>query len=339
MKFKISAQHPRGIVKSIAQQLSLTSKADCLEEILELPKQQGTGKIVGFNFKYGIGLIVVNCRLKEDWILIFENEIPPLIFKFNASGDFWHSIDADNVQYQLNPFQGTISATPAGTNQKFEFPAGIDLTFAAILIERTAYLKKVECMVDQLPAKLMEVFSDVEAKHPFFYQSNYSIASAGCIKKIVSNKNKALVRSTFVEAKALELLSKQIKQFTDDSRSPSRKVTLRRYDVEKIQKARDILVEDLKNPPIIENLARLAAINRQKLKSGFKLVYDATINEYLRNERLEKASMLLLQGSSVGEAAEHVGYSNQSHFARRFKEKYGVLPKDYLKSVSTEINV
>lgn len=115
-------------------------------------------------------------------------------------------------------------------------------------------------------------------------------------------------------------------------------MNLRKLDLEKIQRARNILVRDLKNPPTIEELAMKAGINRQKLKKGFKLIYEATINKYLRNERLEQASLLLLTDKTVKEAAEQVGYMNKSYFAKIFKEKYGVLPREYVKSIHLKIN-
>jgi AraC-like DNA-binding protein len=40
---------------------------------------------------------------------------------------------------------------------------------------------------------------------------------------------------------------------------------------------------------------------------------------------------------SIKETARAVGYANQSHFAKRFKEKYGVLPKDYIKNIRAKI--
>ncbi|MCB0643417.1 MAG: helix-turn-helix transcriptional regulator, partial [Phaeodactylibacter sp.] len=86
-------------------------------------------------------------------------------------------------------------------------------------------------------------------------------------------------------------------------------------------------------------LSSLVGINRQKLKTGFKSVYGNTIYKALREERLEHASLLLMAGRSVKEAAEEVGYANQGHFASRFKEKYGVLPKDYLKTIRSKLEV
>lgn len=52
--------------------------------------------------------------------------------------------------------------------------------------------------------------------------------------------------------------------------------------------------------------------------------------ELIRNMRLERAAELLRGSSrSVNEVADLVGFSYANYFARCFKEKYGVSPKDY----------
>ena len=283
-------------------------------------------------------MLIFNCTLKDDWTLVFPNDAPaPLQFNFNMKGTVKHFFNERSIHYQFSPLQGTITAPPANGSQTFQIPHNTEILFNSLLINRKKYGKKIECVLDQMPDSLSMIFSDVEAKRSFFYQSNYSLSIAGCIKKITEDTNKGLVRSTFLESKALELFSKQIKQYQDDMLSPGRQVMLRKYDLDKIRKAKELLIGDLIDPPTIEELSKRVGINRQKLKQGFKKVYDKTINNYLRAERMERASILLLHGKSVRQVATEVGYSNQSHFAKRFRERYGILPKDYLKTVQLKV--
>lgn len=338
MIFDIKKYNARGIIKDIARTLGTESRVDCLEEIIELPKKYGSGKIIGFTFSDGVSLLIFNCILKKDWTLVFENNIPaPLQFNFNMKGEVKHFFNNKSIQYQLNPLQGTITAHPLGSSQTFQLPHNTDILFNSLLIDRNKYSKKIACILDQMPESLTNIFTDTEAEKSFFYQSNYSISIGGCIKKIAEDKNEGLVRSTFLEGKTLELFSKQIKQYKDDLLSPGRQVMLRKYDLEKIRMAKDYLIKDLVNSPTIEELSKWVGINRQKLKTGFKKVYDKTINNYLRDERMEKASILLLNEMSVRQAATEVGYTNQSHFARRFRERYNILPKDYLKTIRSKV--
>ncbi len=339
MNFKIEKYDAHGIIKEIGSGIKKSSRTDCLEEILELPKNIGTGKIVGFSFSDGISLLIFNCSLKDDWSLTFENDSPaPLQFNFAVKGSIKHCFHKNRIRYKMNPLQGTITAHSAGSSQIIKFEKDSSILFTTLFIDRREYSNKIACMMEQMPQELKDIFLDEKAERSFFYQSNYSISIATCIQKITEDKNVGLVRSTLLEGKALELFSKQIEQYNADIISPVKGVILRKDDLEKIKQAKEIIISDLVNPPKIEELAKLVGINRQKLKQGFKKVYAMTINNYLRAERMEMASILLMNGKSVREAANEVGYINQSHFAKRFKEKYGILPRDYLKTIQLRNN-
>lgn len=334
MKFQIEKYDAHGIIKEIAASIKELSYTDCLEEILELPKQVGTGTLAGFTFSDGISLLIFNCTLKEDWSLDFRNDFPaPLQFNFTVRGNVRHCFHKNRIHYKMNPLQGTITAHSAGSSQIITFGRESEILFTTLFIDRKAYSKKISCVMKETPVSLRDIFLDEQAERSFFYQSNYSVSTAACIKKITEDKNTGLVRSILLEGKALELFSKQIKQYTDDLASPTKGSVLRKRDLEKIKQAKEILIQDLVNPPTIEELSKQVGVNRQKLKQGFKKIYGITINRYLRDERMETSSILLLNGKSVRETSNEVGYINQSHFARRFREKYGVLPKDYLKSI------
>ncbi|MDQ8181211.1 AraC family transcriptional regulator [Pelagicoccus sp. SDUM812005] len=79
----------------------------------------------------------------------------------------------------------------------------------------------------------------------------------------------------------------------------------------------------------IANLSRAVHLNEFKLKRGFKELYGTTIFGYLRQIRMEKAREMLRQpNASVIETANAVGYSNPSHFARAFKQAFGINPSE-----------
>jgi len=339
MQLTINNYHPHIFVKNLSEQLSVESSTDCLEEIIELPESLGQGRVTGFMFSDGISFIVFDCLLSEDWELKFEIKEPsPLQFIFDIQGELWHALNHGNIRYHLNPLQGSISACPLNSKQNIKIPGKREVLFTMLLVDRATYLNKIDCMVDQMPEKLSSIFTDTNAENSFLYQGNYSIAAAECIRKITLDDHDGIVRSTYLEGKVLELLSRQIKQFKDDLLLPGKQVMLRKNDIDKIKIARDLLIENFHAPPTIAVLAKKSGINQQKLKAGFKNIFDKTINQYLTEERMDMASLLLLKDHSVKEVASEVGYSNHSYFSRKFKAKFGVLPKDYLKSVKAKMS-
>lgn len=342
MNIEKITHRPHQFIKQFAAHLHTESHTDCLEEILDLPSSYGTGKLRGFQFSEGIGLILFDCTFLEDVSIYFDElKIPALQFNFNVlvQGGIKHFLNNQNIQYFLNPLQGTITASPLTTHQGLQFPANQPIVFACLMIDRAQYIDKIDCILDTMPDKLRAVFSDTKAEYPFFYQGNYSITSSECIQTILNDTHQGLVRSTYIEGVALELFSCQIKQFNDDLKAPSKQITLRKQDVEKILEAKEILVTNMQTPPTIEVLAKKVGINQSKLKSGFKKVFDKPVKTWLRDKRLEMSKLLLLKNDkSIREVAETVGYTSQGHFSKRFKQKYGVLPKDYMQSVKTKLD-
>lgn len=79
----------------------------------------------------------------------------------------------------------------------------------------------------------------------------------------------------------------------------------------------------------IDLLAEQMAMSRSSFYRKIKALTDQTPIEYLKTQRLERAAQLLRQGGRINEVAEQVGFTSSSYFAKCFKARFGVLPKDY----------
>ena len=79
----------------------------------------------------------------------------------------------------------------------------------------------------------------------------------------------------------------------------------------------------------IDQLCKIACMSRSKLYHRFKSIVGCGPMEYLQQRRLDKARKLIQSGWSVTRACFEVGYSNASHFTRRFQQKYGISPREF----------
>ncbi|MDZ4725697.1 MAG: AraC family transcriptional regulator [Leptospira sp.] len=110
------------------------------------------------------------------------------------------------------------------------------------------------------------------------------------------------------------------------------KIRYSNIDINRIFRARELLIADLENPPNISELAKKVSLNTSKLKAGFKEIYKDTIYGYLSNYRLDLTyNMILNEGLNVTEAATSIGYSSLSKFSIAFKKKFGINPSYLLK--------
>lgn len=80
----------------------------------------------------------------------------------------------------------------------------------------------------------------------------------------------------------------------------------------------------------VDALASDLCMSRANLYRKMRSITGQTPTDFIRNQRLERAAQLLRTTShTVNEIADLVGFSYASYFTKCFKDKYGVLPKDY----------
>ncbi len=100
---------------------------------------------------------------------------------------------------------------------------------------------------------------------------------------------------------------------------------------EKIMEARRVIEQTIDQPLTIKELSRKVAMNECYLKKGFKALFAKTIHEYQQELRISKAKELLkMQGLSVSDVANSLGYSSISHFSTAFKKATGMKPCELL---------
>lgn len=190
----------------------------------------------------------------------------------------------------------------------------------------------LELLKDELPETLLQIEHLFKEGTLSVRESNISTTSQLTIQQILQNWNIQTMRKMYLEGKCLELLSLHIHEQIVRLTSPKASFSLLKHDLGKILQARDILLSQMDCPPSIKELSKLVGLNDFKLKVGFKSVFGTTVYGLLREERLEKARLLLeMDDMNVGEVAYAIGYSNASHFALAFKKKYGLNPGEIVK--------
>jgi AraC-like DNA-binding protein len=141
-----------------------------------------------------------------------------------------------------------------------------------------------------------------------------------------------MMKRIYLESKALELATLMLKQERDWQQGQRSPIDLKPEDIDRLHRAREILVRNLEQPPSLTDLARQAELNSKALKQGFRACFGQTVFGYLHDYRMEQAQQLLRTGElRVGEVMQQVGFRNRKYFAEAFRKKYGVSPRDYLK--------
>ncbi len=96
---------------------------------------------------------------------------------------------------------------------------------------------------------------------------------------------------------------------------------------DRVARAQEILRQRLAEPPALEELAKTVGCSTFYLSRQFSQETGMTIQQYIRQVRMERAAELLRTGQcNVTEAAMTVGYNSLSHFSSVFHETFGCCP-------------
>jgi AraC-like DNA-binding protein len=102
---------------------------------------------------------------------------------------------------------------------------------------------------------------------------------------------------------------------------------IKTHERKKLNQAKDILLQNIDNPPSLNEISKQIGLNTFALKKEFKAFFGVPVFKYLQNERLALAHKLIrTQKSTVQEAAWHVGYDSLSSFSNAFEKKFGYRP-------------
>ena len=97
-----------------------------------------------------------------------------------------------------------------------------------------------------------------------------------------------------------------------------------------IHEAIVFIEQNFQNDISIEDIAEVCGLNRTDFGKIFKEAVGKSPQEFLMNYRMIKAAELLkLTKLSIGDISNAVGYENQLHFSRAFKNIYGSSPKNW----------
>ncbi|MEX0447513.1 helix-turn-helix transcriptional regulator [Xenorhabdus sp. SGI246] len=99
------------------------------------------------------------------------------------------------------------------------------------------------------------------------------------------------------------------------------------YQSNAVEKAREILITELTDPPTLCDLAKQVGMSHTRLNQNFKKNYGKTVFSWLREYRLQLAKVYLQDKQhSITFIAHLCGFSSTSHFIQTFRQHEGCTP-------------
>ena len=121
------------------------------------------------------------------------------------------------------------------------------------------------------------------------------------------------------------------KSFSREVTVQPKNISVTSVDERFLTQAMEIMESHLSDDQFsVERFAEEMGMSRKNLLRKIKALTDQSVNEFIRNFRLQRAAQLLAANSAtVSEIAYKVGFNNLSYFSKCFKELFGVVPNEY----------
>jgi AraC-like DNA-binding protein len=213
-----------------------------------------------------------------------------------------------------------------------DLPIHLELTPDTKLITLLISIEKFHTFFSQ-EAGLIQFLDDENRNKKYYIDKELSPKKIIVLNQIFDYGMHSSLEKLYTLGKVYELISLYFNK-TDNNGAQNCPYLEDEANVEKIQKAKNILIENMVDPPSLNELANSIRLPLQHLKDGFKHIYGETVFTFLLNYKMEYARKLLATKKyNISETSFEVGYSTPSHFIAAFKKKYGATPKKYMTSL------
>ncbi len=108
-----------------------------------------------------------------------------------------------------------------------------------------------------------------------------------------------------------------------------RKVRTGALDSARLRAVQALIAERCAESLSLDKLAREAGMSRYHFVRAFSRAVGMTPHAWQLDRRIERARALLEQGMSLADAALQLGFADQSHFQRAFKQRVAATPGEY----------
>ncbi len=154
------------------------------------------------------------------------------------------------------------------------------------------------------------------------------------IRKISHSNYTGQTQKMFLKSQFSELVSHFFAQLLNKDEGVKR-AGVKTTDRLKLYRAKDLLYEQMVDPPSLDELAEKVEMNNYKLKKGFKELFGVPPFKYLQLERLDTAyGLIRTTDMRIQEVAWAVGYESVSSFSNMFTKKFGFRPSELAKYAS-----
>ncbi len=331
-KASIRDMQVRDVVINMARFLKVEIEETAHEIQFEIPESLGSGYVKALSFDHGLGVIEANYLLTKEIAFTLDNEmVQPLKIIFNRESAITHKFSGIDKVNKIKHLECAILSCNNKHGHVLRMPADMPVSIFSLEINRKLFEEKIAAHVSNMNEELEDLFRDLNGINLFYHKGHYSLEVTKFMDEFNQCKLEGFMKAVYQEGKAYEILTHHLGQYLTDVGDPEGPVSERQSTVKRIEEIVEIIKSEIESIGNIPGLARRVGLSPNTLQHGFKNLYKTSVNEFIRNYRINKAKELIeTTDLNITEITYRVGINSRSYFSKIFKEKYGVTPKKYL---------
>jgi AraC-like DNA-binding protein len=303
----------------------------------ELNKEVGTGIYERIILNPQLEVGIMNYTFNKDIIMLYD--LSPNYFEIAYCNEGKMIIYEENIGVKKAFDEHKISINVRESASGYmKYLKGQKYKTISIYTNKSYVEKLLEPYADNICFKSIWNSINDKTSNELYLGNIANTQQVKIFEEIMSCTLPNMTRLLYLNGKVMELIASEFEKLIEGFSINNSSICIKSYDIEKLELARKLIVEHMENPLSINELAREVGLNTNKLKKGFKCLYNKTIFGYLRDKKMEKAKELLLsEEKTIAQIASEIGYANPSQFSAAFKKKYGINPKELQKKVEFKI--
>lgn len=299
---------------------------------ITMDNHKAKGFISSYRIFSGLSVWVYNLTFFSDFkVDLGQSEDSPYYFCYNVAGHFFHRFGDQEEFAKILQNQNMIVIGGPESSVQIIFPANIKLKIAVIIVDIKLLGSLDIRNAKRIHTKVGEIFQNIPEYRPYRYLGGIDTETETYASIVCENNGVNLVGGLLTEGAVLNMLASQIKAYNEDTTEISAKSTLNKSELSKITSLGEYVINNFETNLTILKLSRHFGISPKKLQMGVKHLYGDSVGHYVSNLRMGQAKHLLTTTDlNVSEVRHLVGIASGSYFSKVFKNRYGVLPSQYV---------
>jgi len=321
-----------------------------IEEVFTQLRDQLDGKLTkvggGYNFKihdFGIqgafsgkefsnSISFIRCKLtlKERLSVLLQpsESSSSLYFIYCNKGKIMHEISEKELYHPIYENQ-TVVMNPSSPGIKLHLLEGFTQEMILIKMDPEFHLKR-EAINANLNDNLPGLYKKLNEKDGNTHYGSLNLKVCDHFNQIDSLQHSGLLREVYLEGQIKLILALLLKQCNEDIFHNRQEHSLCSSELKRIKQISNYIDDNYSMPHTVKDLTLKFRVSPSKLQKGFKILYNRTVSNYIKNLRVEIAEdMIKNKECTISEIVYNIGFTSRSYFSKIFKDKYNCSPKDY----------